>query len=84
MQPLTARVRNGRIFLDAPTDLPEGEIQLVPVQHAAGAAAEAGDDLDGDLDDAERAALDRELEASFDDGPLIDASDAIADLRSVR
>src|SRR5688572_29445103 len=32
MQPLRARVQNGRIVLDEPTDLPEGtEIELVPV-----------------------------------------------------
>lgn len=30
-QPLKARVRNGRLVLDEPTDLPEGtEIELVP------------------------------------------------------
>lgn len=40
MQPLKARVHNGRLVLDEPTDLPEGEVvELVPV-----AEAEAFDD----------------------------------------
>jgi hypothetical protein len=31
MQPLKAHVRNGRLVLDEPTDLPEGEVvELVP------------------------------------------------------
>ena len=80
MQPLKALVRNGRILLDAPTDLPEGEVQLVPVHHRSSSRVDAADGLD----DAERAELDREIEATFDDEHLIDASNAIADLRSVR
>lgn len=81
MQPLKAQVRNGRLVLDEPTDLPEGEVvelvQLVEV------LAYGGDDLD----DVERAELDRDLDASFDEeeaGQLIDLDDAIADLRSTR
>ena len=32
MQPLKAHVKNGRLVLDEPTDLPEGkEIELVPL-----------------------------------------------------
>ncbi len=32
MQPLKAHVHNGRLVLDEPTDLPEGEVvELVPV-----------------------------------------------------
>ena len=32
MQPLKARVHNGRLVLDEPTDLPEGEVvELVPL-----------------------------------------------------
>jgi hypothetical protein len=43
---LRARVRNGRLVLDEPTELPEGaEVELVPM-----------DDID-DLDPAERARL---------------------------
>jgi len=47
MQPLKAHVHNGRLVLDEPTDLPEGEvIYLSPVD----ASVDAGDDFD----DAER------------------------------
>ena len=78
MQPLRAHVRNGRLLLDEPTDLPEGDVvELVPVDEVL----ETGSD---DLDDEERAALQRELDASFEAeeaGQLIDLADAIADLR---
>jgi len=78
MQPLKAHVRNGRLLLDEPTDLPEGEVvELVQLDDVL---ANGGDDLD----DEERAALRRELEASFAEqeaGQLIDLADAIADLR---
>jgi len=81
MQPLKAHVRNGRLVLDEPTDLPEGEIvELVQVDDALA-------DDDDDLDDEDRAALDRDLEASFveeEAGQLIDLADAIADLRTTR
>jgi len=54
MQPLKAQVRNGRLVLDEPTDLPDGEVvELWP--------APLGDD---EMDDEERAALNAELEAS--------------------
>jgi hypothetical protein len=37
MQPLKARVHHGRLVLDEPTDLPEGEVvYLHPVEPAAG------------------------------------------------
>ncbi|HMG53643.1 MAG TPA: hypothetical protein VK601_09175, partial [Kofleriaceae bacterium] len=59
MVPLTARVRKGRLVLDEPTDLPEGDIvELVPLERLLA----NGDDL---LDDDERAALHRELDASI-------------------
>jgi hypothetical protein len=51
--PRKAHVRNGRLVLDEPTDLPEGTV--VPLEIA--------DDWD-DLNDEERAALHRELAAS--------------------
>jgi predicted DNA-binding antitoxin AbrB/MazE fold protein len=54
MQPLKARVQNGRLKLDEPTDLPEG--MEVPL--------EISDSWD-DLDDEERAALHREIAASI-------------------
>jgi len=48
MQPLKARVHNGRLVLDEPTELPEGEIvELVPRDAA----------LDDEFDDEERAQL---------------------------
>jgi hypothetical protein len=77
---LKAHVRNGRLLLDEPTGLPEGDVvELVQIDEAF---------VDGDdLDDEERAALQRELDASFEDeeaGRLIDLADAIADLRATR
>jgi hypothetical protein len=57
MQPLKAQVHNGRLVLDEPTDLPEGEvIYLRPM--------EASVDTEDDFDDAEREAL----HAAIDDG----------------
>jgi hypothetical protein len=78
MQPLRAHVRNGRIVLDEPTDRPEGE--LVYVQLVDGVIA---DDRD-DLDDEERAALHRELDASIaeaDAGETEDFAQVLAELR---
>ena len=71
-QPLRARVRNGRLVLDEPTDLPEGaEVNLSIV-----------DDED-EMDDAERARLHRALERSIAQakaGQLIDADEVIGKL----
>lgn len=77
MQLLKAHVRNGRLLLDEPTGLPDGSIvELVQLDDML---ANGGDDLD----DEERAALHRELEASFAaSGQLIDLADAMADLRT--
>jgi hypothetical protein len=59
MHPLTAHVRNGRLVLDEPTDLAEGEVvELVPLDDLL---AHGGDGLD----EEERAALHREPEASI-------------------
>ncbi|HKQ69066.1 MAG TPA: hypothetical protein VJT73_06995 [Polyangiaceae bacterium] len=73
MEPLRARVRNGRLFLDEPTDLAEGSI--VPL--------EITDGWD-DLDDEERAALHRELAASISErkagAPTFDAAEVLAEL----
>jgi len=81
MQPFKAHVRNGRLLLDEPTNLPEGEVvELVLLNDVLAAGGD-------DLDDEERAALQRELEASFaeeESGQLIDAADAIEDLRTRR
>lgn len=75
MAPLKARVHNGRLVLDEPTDLPEGEIvYLQPV--------------DGDeLDDAERKRLHEALAESVEQmksGQTIDAAEALAALRAHR
>jgi hypothetical protein len=80
MQPLKAHVRKGRLVLDEPTDLPEGEeVELVPLDDVL---ASGGDYLD----DEERAALHAELEASIaeaDAGKLVDARVVMAELRAL-
>jgi hypothetical protein len=79
MSALKARVENGRIKLDEPTDLPEGQIiELIPLDEVI---ATDGDDLD----DAERAALHRSIDESIDDeeaGNVEDLSKIIAELRA--
>lgn len=69
---LEARVRNGRLVLDEPVDLPEGTtVQLVPVD-------------DDDLDDADRARLHAALLESaeqFERGEGIPAADVLERLR---
>jgi hypothetical protein len=75
MQPLKAHVHNGRLVLDEPTDLPEGEVvYLQPVD---------GDDRS----DEERQALHESIRESLeqmDRGQLIDADEALARLRAHR
>ena len=75
-RPMTikARVRDGRLVIDEPTDLPEGtEVELLPLDP-------------GDwLDDADRAALHAALAQSqvdVDAGRLVDAADILKRLRS--
>jgi hypothetical protein len=78
MQPLKAHVHNGRLVLDEPTDLPEG--QVVYLQPLEAIAPVDGDDLD----DEERAALHRELDASIaevDAGETEDFATVLAELR---
>ncbi len=79
MHALKARVENGRIKLDEPTDLPEGKlIDLVPLDEVL---LNGGDDLD----DGERAALAESIREGIDDmeaGRTIAAKAAIAQLRS--
>lgn len=76
MHELRARVHNGRLLLDEPTDLPEGTVLYLVV-----------DDEGDDMDDAERAALDasiaRGLEAARA-GRVRSAADVLADLRARR
>jgi hypothetical protein len=75
MQPLKARVRNGRILLDEPTTLPDGaEVDLAII---------GGDDLD----DNERAALHRSIDESIEDeeaGNVEDLASVIAELTTQR
>jgi hypothetical protein len=81
MQPLKAQVRNGRLLLDEPTDLPDGDV--VYLQLVDGIVS-----IDDDgLDDEERAKLHRELEASIaeaDAGQTEDFAKVLADLRQRR
>jgi hypothetical protein len=71
---IKGRVRDGRLTVDEPTDLPDGiEIELVPL---------APEDL---MDEAEREALHKALAESEEDvkaGRLIDAADVLKGLRS--
>jgi hypothetical protein len=81
MPPLKAHVRNGRLVLDEPTDLPDGEeIELVPIDDALAAGGDH-------LDDAERAALHRSIDEGVEDferGDTEDAFDFIARLKARR
>jgi len=73
---LKARVKAGRHVVDEPTDLPEGtEVELLPI--------DPGDWLDDD----DRAALQKALFESEQDGEagrLIDADTVLRELRSRR
>jgi hypothetical protein len=81
MQPLRAHVRNGRLVLDQPTDLREGEvIELVPLVEVL---ANGGDYLDDEERDELHKAL-REGIAQMKAGNLIDADEAMAELRNHR
>ncbi len=78
-EPLRAVVKNGRLILDEPTDLPEGEVvNLVPVEVPL-------DDGTDDLDDEERArlhaALDRGL-ADIEAGRTVPAEQVLEKLRA--
>lgn len=72
MSTIRARVRDGRLIVDEPTDLPEGtELDLVI------------DDAGDDLDESERAALDAAITrawASVQAGEGCAAADVLADL----
>jgi hypothetical protein len=71
---LKARVHNGRLLVDEPTELPEGtEVALLPL--------DPGDWLDAE----DRAALHRALLASQEDveaGRLVDAEEVLRELRT--
>jgi hypothetical protein len=79
MQPLKAQVRNGRLVLDEPTDLPEGEeIELVPVDDVL---ASGGDYLDDEERERLHKSIDRGL-ADVKAGRTVDASEVIDGLRA--
>lgn len=78
MQAMKARVRNGRLVLDEPTDLPEGEV--VYVQLVNGVIADGDDDPEG----ADMSALHDELDAALaeaDSGETEDFATVLAELR---
>ena len=80
MLPLKAHVKDGQIVLDnAPTDLPDGtEVELYLVD---------GEGFGGDFDDAEREKLHESIRESIEQmkaGQLIDANEALAELRAHR
>ena len=79
MQLLKARVHNGRLVLDEPTDLPEGEvIELVPLDEEL---ARGGDYLD----DEERARLHQSIERGIEDvkaGRTVEGREVIGRLRA--
>jgi hypothetical protein len=76
---LKAEVRGGRLVLDEPTDLPEGEVvELVPLDDVL---AGGGDYLD----DEERRRLEQSIERGLEDiraGRTVDAETVIARLRA--
>lgn len=76
MQPLKAVVRNGRIVMDEPTELPEGTELVLTV-------LDEGDDLD----DTDRARLHASLRRSMAQakaGKLIDGDEVIGRLLARR
>jgi hypothetical protein len=71
-----ARVQNGRLLIDEPTDLPEGTVLDLVV-----------DDEGDNLTDEERAALHAAIERSVEDaqaGRVRPATDVAKDLRKQR
>lgn len=81
MQPLRAHVRNGRLILDEPTDLPEGEtVVLVPLDSVSALEFD-------ELDDDERERLHESLREGVRQmkaGQTIDMAEALAALREAR
>jgi hypothetical protein len=81
MRALKARVENGRLVMNEPTDLPEGTVlELVP-------ANDGGDqvfDRDDDMTDEERAYVHERIVASIRGrragAPTFDAADVMAEL----
>jgi hypothetical protein len=76
MLALKARVKDGRLVLNEPTDLPEGEEVLLEI-------AEQGDDLDDDDRARLHAALERSV-AQAQVGKLVPAAAVMSKLRTDR
>ncbi len=75
MRTFHAMIRGGRLTLDEPTDLPEGAlVELVPVEDA----------FNGELDEEEQAALNRELALSITDPRIPRATAAARTCRGCR
>lgn len=79
MKALKAQVRDGRLVLDEPTDLPEGaDVELVPLDEVL---ARGGDYLDAE----ERQRLEQAIDRGLDDarsGCTAPAEQVIAHLRA--
>ena len=77
MQPVKARVLKGRLVLDEPTDLPEGEeIELVPLEDVR-----FGDRLSAE----DRAQLHESLRKGIEQvkaGDTVDGEKALAEIRT--
>lgn len=81
MRALKAQVKAGRLVLDEPTDLPEGEVvELVPLDEVL---ASGGDYLDGEERERLHEAL-RESIRQLKAGDTVDAATALAELRAHR
>jgi len=79
MHPLKAHVRSGRLVLDEPTDLPDGEeVELVPLDEVL---ANGGDYLDDEERERLHGSIDRGLE-DVKEGRTVEAGKAIERLRS--
>jgi hypothetical protein len=77
MDPVRARVKNGRLVLDEPTDLPEGQVvELVPLDEVL---AHGGDYLD----DEERERLHASIARGLEDGKAGRTVDAEQVLRTL-
>ncbi len=77
MQPLKAHVHNGRLVLDEPTDLPEGEVIYLRLADAS--IGEGEDDFDDEARRALDAALDEGIAAARA-GDHVDAEDFVSEL----
>lgn len=76
MPGIRARVQNGRIVIDEPTDLPEGTVLDLVI-----------DDEGDDIDDAERTALNASIALAIEAvrmGKVRPAADVVTELRARR